>query len=136
MHLSESDIRRRKRMNFMTKQLGRSWIPLLIIYVAWLAIIGHEAARSYGIVACIIIGLGYPMIIGVSLAARTTHPLRTTNPPPPPDDERDPHDEEEAREERMQAKVDAWRAVNMDGGVRPGVPKVDDRVKPGSSGGN
>jgi hypothetical protein len=134
MFLSESDIRRRKRMNFMTKHLGRAWIPLSIIYVAWLAIIGHEAARSYGIVACIIIGLGYPMIIGVSLAARSTKPIRTTN--PTPEEERDRHDDEEEREARYQAKVDAWRAANMGGGVRPGVPAVDDRKHTRPPGGN
>jgi len=33
MFLSESDIRRRKRMNFLAKNLGRAWLPLLLVYL-------------------------------------------------------------------------------------------------------
>jgi hypothetical protein len=134
MFLSESDILRRKRMNFMTKNLDRSWIPLLIAYLCWLSILGYQTARWYGIAASIIIGLGYPMVIGVSLAARSAKPLRTTN--STPEEESDPHDEEEEREAGCQAKVDAWRATNLGGGVRPGVPAVDDRAHPGPPGGD
>jgi hypothetical protein len=134
MFLSESDIRRRKRMNFMAKTLGRSWIPLLLVYLGWLAIMGHAAARWYGVLAAITIGIAYPMIIGMSLAARSAQPVRTTN--PTTEEERDLHDEEEKREASWQAKADAWRAANMGGGVCPGVPAVDDREHPSPPGGD
>lgn len=134
MFLSENDIRRRRRMNFMTKNLGRAWLPLLLVYLYWLSILGYETARWYGVAVSITIGLAYPMIIGMSLAARSAKPLRTTN--PTPKEERDLHDDEEEREARMQAKVDAWRAANMGGGVRPGVPAVDDREHPSPPGGD
>ena len=50
-------------------------LPLVAAYVAWLAVLGYEAMRWYGVIMAVALGLGYPFCINVSLIACDTKPF-------------------------------------------------------------
>jgi hypothetical protein len=64
----------RQRANRSLRVMQLMWLPLLIVYGAWLVALGYDACRWYGAIMAVMVGTGYPFAIAISLSARQTGP--------------------------------------------------------------
>jgi hypothetical protein len=64
----------RKRANRALRVMQVMWMPLLLAYASWLVELGYEAARWYGAIMAVLMGTGYPYLIGFSLSIRSIEP--------------------------------------------------------------
>ena len=77
---SEKRDRLRRRANRSLRVMQVMWMPLTVVYAGWLCSLGYEAAKWPGATMTLLVGFGYPFVIGLSLSVRSVEPfpLRST----------------------------------------------------------